>query len=42
VLALAKALGVSCEAFSGCEDVSPERAEDAPSAKKPPTKKGKK
>lgn len=26
VLALAKALGVSCEEFSGCEDVTPEPA----------------
>jgi len=33
VLALAKALGVSCEAFSDCEDVSPDRQDDAPAAK---------
>lgn len=45
VVALAKALGVTCEAFSGCEDVNPDRAEDAPAKpapKKPAAKKGKK
>jgi transcriptional regulator with XRE-family HTH domain len=37
---LAKALGVSCEAFSECEDVKGETEEKA--AKKPATRKGKK
>lgn len=35
VLALAKALGVTCEAFSECEDVKPEAEEP----KKPTSKK---
>ena len=39
VLALAKALGVTCEAFSGCDDVSPDRQEDAPPAKAKPAPK---
>ncbi|MFO0806244.1 MAG: helix-turn-helix transcriptional regulator [Gemmataceae bacterium] len=39
VVAIARALGVTCEAFSGCEDVNPERKADEPAKAKPAPKK---
>jgi len=41
VVKLAKALGVTCEAFAECEDIAGEE-EEKPADKKPAPKKGKK
>ncbi len=39
VVKLAKALGVSCEAFAGCDDIVGEEEDEPPAPKKPKGKK---